>query len=169
MPNKLLEGRIVDAPDPRDAEIERLKRELRQANAEKNAAEVRATNAEEEVDALVAPLRQVLTPIHQALKIVFREMDAVDGGGSSTGASGDGGAQSETVERKAYWAEWKERLGPSCAKVIDLLLLQGSATVINISTAVKMSTKTVYIATSKMGRSGILQNSGGKFSLKRPE
>lgn len=72
-----------------------------------------------------------------------------------------------TSSRSGAWDEWKQRLGPACAKVIDTLLLGGEMNVTAIAVAAKMGKNTVYQATSKLGQAALLVLNGGQFSLKQ--
>lgn len=146
---KLIEGAIVDddqdqRDDWRHYDIDQLRREL--ATARADADKSRRAMAE---------LRRQLGPLYRALQVVFGALDAA--GVEDSPASGRSSGE---------WDEWKSRLGPSCAKVIDALLLGGEMTVKAIMVSAKMGPNTVYQATSKMGQAGILVKNGGKFSLK---
>lgn len=154
---KLLEGHVDDAEDPRIAELEdevaSLRAELAKAKADLSLATRQSARA-------MGTLRRQLSPLYRALQDVFGELDAA---GADEAAALPAGSGRQT----AQWDEWKTRLGPSCAKVIDVLLLGGEMTVTAIMTTAKMGKNTVYAATSKMGQAGILVRNGSKFSLKQ--
>lgn len=124
----------------------RLKAELLETQRDLERAGAEAARA-------VRELRKLLTPIYRALQGVFGEMESFAPDGPSTA----------TPE---VWDEWKRRLGSGPAKVIDILLLGGEMTITGIATTGNMGKRTVYDATSKMGKAGILVNNGGKFSLR---
>lgn len=149
-------------PDPRDGEIKELSEENKRLARALADANVRAERAQEDAERALSALRRQLTPLYRALQAVFGELDAAgvrdDAQSSSAGSS---------TQSSAKWDEWKSRLGSSCAKVIDALLLQDGLTVTALTIACKMGKRTVYEATSKMGRAGILVNNGGRFSLKQ--
>lgn len=128
------------------AENLQLKREVAEARRDVERAGAEAARA-------VRELRKQLTPLYRALQGVFGEMESFTPDGPSTAPT-------------AVWDEWKRRLGPSAARVIDALLLGGEMTVPGIMTTAKMGKRTVYEATAKMGQAGILVRNGGKFSLK---
>lgn len=155
---RLLEGEVVPDVDP---EIERLRARVRTLEREKADAELATRRAQEDAARALSMLRKQLSPLYRALQAVFGELDAA-------GVRDDGPASAASAAPStAKWDEWKARLGPACAKVIDALLLGGDMTVQAIAVAAKMGRNTVYAATSKMGRAGILVNNGGRFSLKQ--
>jgi hypothetical protein len=157
----LLEGTVVD-DDPQVRRIADLELALRQMRRERDDAQVEAKRAKEDATRALGRLRQQLGPLYRAMQAVFGELDAA--GIDEPVASSPSGAS--VGGNNARWDEWKARLGPSCGKVIDALLLGGEMNVTALTVACKMAKQTVYDATSKMGRAGILVNSGGKFSLK---
>jgi hypothetical protein len=129
------------------AENLQLKRDLADARRDVERAGAEAARA-------VRELRKQLLPLYRALQGVFGEMESFTPE-SNPASSGS-----------AVWDEWKRRLGAGPAKVIDILLLGGEMTVTGIATTGKMAKQTVYDATSKMGKAGILVRNGSKFSLK---
>ena len=141
----MTQGDIIDA---QREEIENLRADLAQARAQLAAAHAGR-------DQGLAGLQRVLRPLYLALQQVFGELDAI------------GVPETETVSDTSRWADWKRRLGPSCAKVIDALLLEPNMNVTGLTIACKMAKQTVYDATSKMGRAGILVSEDGRYSLKR--
>lgn len=164
MSPRLLEGVIDVAPDARDQRIASLEAEVRELRRARDDAEVEATRAREDANRALSMLRKQLSPLYRALQAVFGELDAAGVTDQSPIGGANGSAGSATDPR---WDSWKNRLGPNCAKVIDVLLLGGEMTVTGISLTAKMGKNTVYQATSKMGQAGILVRNGGKFSLKQ--
>lgn len=163
------DGTVIDIgtegdTDPRDVQIEQLKAEKRRLEREVSDANLRADRAREDADRALSELRRQLNPLYVALQRVFGELDAA-GVTESAAASASSAAPTDSGS-KAKWDDWKKRLGPSCAKVIDALLLGGEMNVESIKIAAKLGRDTVYSATSVMGRAGILVKNGGKFSLK---
>jgi hypothetical protein len=132
-----------------------LRAENRQLKADLADAQRAVEHARANAARSVAALRKQLQPLYRALQGVFGELDDL--------APND----DQSAPRSGAWDEWKARLGPSCAKVIDVLLLGGEMTVTAIMTTGKMGKNTVYQATSKMGQAGILVRNGSKFSLKQ--
>lgn len=153
---KLLEATFMD-PSDEPHEIETLREELRELRQQLHDSQRETDTAKRESQHALSNLRKQLNPLYKALQMVFGELDAagVDEAPAASGAT------------RAQWDEWKTRLGPSCAKVIDALILGGEMTVKGIMASAKMGPNTVYQATSKMGQVGILTKNGGKFSLKK--
>lgn len=154
---RLLEGEVVPDVDP---EVERLRAELRRVERERDDARIEARRAREDADRALSQLRKQLNPLYRALQAVFGELDAAGVRDEAPAAAGT------SAPSTAKWDEWKSRLGQSCGKVIDALLLQDGLNVTALTIACKMGRQTVYDATSKMGRAGILVNNGGRYSLK---
>jgi len=153
---RLLEGEVVPTVDP---EVEHLRAEVRRLTRERDDAKIEARRAREDADRALSALRRQLSPLYRALQAVFGELDAA-------GVTETAGPASAPGAPAAKWDEWKARLGPSCAKVIDALLLGGEMNVTALMVAARMGKQTVYDAASKMGRAGILVNNSGKYSLK---
>jgi hypothetical protein len=107
----------------------------------------------------IAALRKTLTPLHRSLQQLFGEMDAIDGGNTQA-ASASGSDNSK-------WDFWKRRYPGRIAEAIDILMLQPMNTK-QLSHALKCDPRTL---TSKviypMNQSGLLNKSGGVFSLKQ--
>jgi hypothetical protein len=139
------------------AENQRLSTALRQANAQVERAKAEATRA-------LVPLRKQLTPLFRALQGVFGELDAFGVGEETARGTGVEGTDGRL---DAIWSGWKQRLGPTCAKVIDALRLQSDMT--NRQLAVAIGTgrlQTVYDAISKMNKVSLLTKNGDRYSLK---
>jgi hypothetical protein len=139
--------------DRRDTEIADLKEQVRDLQHQLHEARQETKRAVVQADRSMSALRKQLTPFYRMLQMIFGELDAA-------GVEADGA----DVTRGA-WDEWKTRLGPSCAKVIDALLLGGEMTITAICVSAKIGKATAYQATSKMGQAGILVRNGSKFSL----
>lgn len=136
----------VKGDDTLREEIRELQDQLREARREIASAKREGAQA-------LSNLRKLLKPWYQALQMIYGELDAA-------------GVDETPAASVAAWDDWKRRLGPACAKVIDALLLGGEMSVKGIAIAAKMGQQTVYQATSKMGQAGILVRNGSKFSLK---
>lgn len=145
---------IVTGKDALIARLEDENARLRRELAEKDQlVEVERKT----ISVGAANLRRQLAPLHKALQQIFGEIESL---------GVEDIALASPASNTARWDDWKARLGPSCAKVIDALLLGGEMTVKAIMTTAKMGQQTVYQATSKMGQAGIITKNGGKFSLK---
>lgn len=161
---RMIEG-VVDRfanVDQRDKRITELELDIRRLTRERDDAQREADRAAEDTNRALSNLRLQLSPLFRALQMVFGELDAA---GVADAVVDPLKSSTQAVDGK--WDEWKARLGPGCAKVIDVLLLGGQMTVTAIATTGKMGKRQVYVATAKMGQVGILDRNGSKFSLKR--
>jgi DNA-binding transcriptional ArsR family regulator len=163
-PKRLGDGNIIDVGalggDDRDQQIEVLNLEVRRLQRALADAKREAERAREDADRALGTLRRQLSPLYRALQAVFGELDAA---GVTEAAPG---TTATVPDRSTRWDEWKQRLGPACARIIDALLLGGEMNVTALTVACKMSKRTVYEATSKMGRAGLLDRAHGRYSLK---
>lgn len=153
---RLLEGNIVDEPeaDDRDEEIRRLTSELAATRAETQRARQESARA-------VGALRKQLAPLYRALQAVFGEMDDV--WIEDAPASVAAGPDARTV---AVWNSWKSRMG-SAAKIIDALLLHGEMNTQQLAIATGYHRTTIPAMVHKLNKAGLLNKSGGRFSLKQ--
>lgn len=153
MTQHLLEGTVEDVDD-RATEIEALEDENAQLRAQVLAA-ADAAHA-------LRRLRAQLTPLYQALQAVFGELDAA----GATAAPATAPATAIDARVAPVWEAWKSRLGPSCAKVIDALLLHGAMNTTQLAIAVGTSRKPIPNLIYKLNQAGLISKDGGKFSLK---
>lgn len=144
--------------DDRNERIDSLEEDVRRLRVELAAAKREATQAQADAARALSALRKQLSPLYRALQAVFGELDA---------AGAEDSTPSGSPHSSQAWNEWKTRLGPNCAKVIDALLLGGEMTITAITLTAKIGKNTAYQATSKMGQAGILVRNGSKFSLKQ--
>lgn len=156
---KLIDGHVEDE---RDRQIADLHDEIRSMSAELENARREALNARRESNRAVGELRRQLHPLYRALQAVFGEIDAAGGDEGPSGSAPDGRVA-------AVWESWKVKLGSNSApaRIIDALLQHGQLNVAQIKVAAKMATQTVYDATSKLNRLGLINKSGGRYSLKQ--
>jgi hypothetical protein len=149
---------------PSDAETEahhlrvrilQLEDQLRAANERCRIAEARLAEAQ----SAVGRLRQNLRPFYEAMRQLFGEMDKVSGG---EGPSVPGRAA-------VIWESWKDKLGQTstCARIIDALLQHEEMSVAQLRVACKAGQQTIYDATSKMARLGLLDRHAGRYRLKK--
>lgn len=147
----MLQGNV----DNRDEIIEAL--EARVSELEQQLAQVEAAR---KTDARsFAVLHQQLLPLHQALLGVFGKLDGLDlNGVESTPARG---------HTTAVWEAWKQRLGASAGKCIDALLTHGELNTQQLAIAVGLHRTTIPAIIYKLNRAGLINKSGGRFSLKQ--
>jgi ribosomal protein L29 len=148
---RLLEGNVEDPRDTRISDLEQENEELREQVTQ---LKFQLAEAQRAGSRGLSNLRRQLSPLYRALQDVFGELDKA-------------GVSEAPAASSGRWDEWKARLGPGPAKVIDVLLLGGEMSIAAIALTGKMGKRTVYDATSKMGQAGILVRNGNKFSLKQ--
>lgn len=155
MTQALLPGPPDDATRLR-REIAGLEQELQTAKNEAAQAKLGAADAIQAIRAL----RHQLEPFYKAFKMVFGEISRVD--------AAKMGADSAVVGSSALSAKWemmKEKLGHREAQIIDALQ-HGGMTAKQLTPVLHWDIKTVYRVTQKMKDAGLLNNDGGKFSLR---
>ena len=156
MANPLLLSGDVDNRDEMiadlEAEVEGLKAQLAH---EKQAGREGAR--------AVAALRKQLTPLYQALQMVFGQMEAVTG--ADVAPAGHAAAHDPRVS--AVWASWKSKMPGQAAQVIDALLLHGEMNTQQIAIAIGCHRNTVPNLIFKLNKAGLLNKNGGRFSLKQ--
>jgi hypothetical protein len=160
---RLLEGDVED-PGADDAELDALRDEVRDLREQLAVAKQAVALAKREAGAALGALRKQLSPLYRALQAVFGELDAAGVEDTATIS-----APAATDPRKrAIWDSWKARLGPTCAKVIEALLLQPDMTNRQIAVAIGTGRiQTVYDAIAKMNKVSLLTKSGDRYSLKQ--
>lgn len=161
---RLLEGNVEpfdDAPG-RIADLEDEIRELQSALSTANAT---AAQAKRDAARALTNLRRQLSPLYRALQDVFGELDAAGAADTAQGVTTNTGRDARTT---AIWESWKGRLGPTCAKVIDALLLQADMTNRQIAIAIGTNRiQTIYDAVRKMNQASLLVKNGDRYSLKQ--
>jgi hypothetical protein len=132
-----------------------LRQELREAQEEAAGCRREATQAIRGVQ----ELRSILSPLYQGLQRVFGEIDAMGVSGEPHPAT--------TVKNSGAWESWKQRMPGIPAQIIDLLMIHGELTSeqmrIHVGTKRKQS---IYDATFKLNKAGLLNKNGDRFSLK---
>jgi DNA-binding transcriptional ArsR family regulator len=156
---RLIEGAVEPmSEDPRLSELEDEVRELRR---ELQSARSQVRTAQQDAARAVAALRKQLSPLYQALQMVFGEIDQFSTDDYTPSAGG-------TVEPRvrAVWDNWKSKLG-STAKLIDALLLHGEMNTQQLSVATGFHRTTIPAHIFKLNKNGLINKNGGKFSLKQ--
>lgn len=112
----------------------------------------------------MARLKSALSPFYKALQMIFGELDDVDGdqGGAAAGSSA---AANQPVSEAAYRA-WKDRLPPSCGKIIDALLVQPLNNS-QLKTLCKLGTSTVIEAIGILKKNNLVDKQDGLNRLRR--
>lgn len=161
-------------PSPHQ-QLESLQRELFARNRQLNEAETRIADLEAElvrerakakqVERGAQRLRDVLSPLHDAIGMVFGEIEAMGiESPTQAPATASGGVD---PRKAAVWEDWKSRLGGFAAKAIDALLLHGELSTDQMMIHLRTSRRqTVHDTVSKMNKAGIIAKRDGKVSLK---
>lgn len=167
----LLDGEIVNAPDP---EVEKLRGEVRHLKRELDDAQREAVRAREDADRALGMLRRQLSPLYRALQAVFGELDAAgvaeDAAPSSPNTSNAPLDSRLDPRVAAIWESWKEKLGPgtAAARIISVLQLHPSMSAGQLKVAARMATQTVYEATSKLKSLSLIEKgTDARWALKK--
>lgn len=160
MASLVLSPTVSNQPDHRDRVIASLEEENRDLKEQVNLARQELELQRNESSRAVAELRKILLPLHLGLKLIFGEMDAIapDQGGYSNASTND--------KKSAVWESWKQKLGGAAATLIQALLDHGQMNAAQLRVAMKCHINTVYETTAKMKKLGLINNAGGKFSLR---
>lgn len=156
---RLIEGNVMEEPDPLGAEVLALNQELSNLQRELYEARQEAAHAKRQAAIALAALRKQLSPLYRALQQVFGELDAV---------GVDETAQEMPNSRMTQvWASWKQRLGEGPAKIIDALLLHGEMNTQQLSIATGYHRTSITAMIFKLNKAGLLNKNGGRFALKQ--
>lgn len=147
-------------PDHRDRIIASLERENAELKGQLSAARAEAESVRHQSDRAVANLRKQLTPLFNALRSVFGEMDAI-------APEQDTQQPSAMPDKKrAVWESWKQKLGGKKADFIQALLDHGEMTSAQLRVATRSGTRTVPQVIYQLNQIGLINKNGGKYSLK---
>ena len=164
---------VINSVPSQQQQLESLQRELMNRNRQLNEAESHIADLEAEllrerakgkqVERGAQRLREVLSPLHEAIGMVFGEIDAM-GIEAPAQTSAPGGVD---TRKAAVWEDWKSRLGGFAAKAIDALLLHGELSTDQMMIHLRTSRRqTVHDTVSKLNKAGIIAKRDGKVSLK---
>lgn len=148
-------------PPSQQGQIESLQRELYRRNQElaECREELRQERVKREtVERGVVALRETLNPLHNGLKMIFGEMEAMGVGSSVTTAT--------NPRIEAAWEDWKRKLGGQPAKAIDALLLHGALTQTQLRLHVGCANGSIAGIVYQLNKAGLINKNGGKISLK---
>lgn len=163
MPQPALSGPIAVVPD---VDIDDLKRKSQALQRRIDDLELELQKQKNEVKRAVhaiANLRDVLNPLHRAMKLIFGEIDSVDLPDyqpytTTTVADGNSPA----------WDTWKQKLGGKKAKFIQAMLDTShpmTSEQLRISTHTGRSTVPQII--HELKKLGLIEKNGDKYSLKQ--
>lgn len=149
------------APDHRDRIITSLEQENRDLKEQIEEMQLAAQQANKVVEQGVSELRKILFPLHQAMRLVFGEIENIAPNGHSDESTGKPGSKNTEV-----WESWKRKLGGKAAEFITELLVHGEMTGKQLIIATKCGNRTMYETISRLNKAQLLNKNGGKFSLK---
>lgn len=154
-----------------DKESEHLRRLLRERDRQLGEAEARIADLEADLvrekakskatERGAQKLRQILSPLHQALGMVFGEIESM-----GVGEPEASDHQEKPSRVTSVWESWKQKLGGKQAEFIDALLTHGEMTAVQLKIATKCGQQTVYDTIFKLNKAGLINKNGGRFSLK---
>lgn len=147
-----------------------LGKRINELTADLEAAETRADRLEVELKAErrknattekgVAQLRTILSPLHQALGMVFGQIDAM-GVSESNGT-----VPASAPKMSAAWEQWKERLGGATARAIDALMVHGEMNQTQLRIILGCATRTVTNVVAALNQAKLIDKRDGKIRLK---
>jgi hypothetical protein len=148
---------------PAEDDPVRLRREIAGLELElQKAKDELVTVRQASADAVqaVRALRKACEPFWTAFKMIYGEISRVeaakfDVSGSPTDSHLDG-----------KWEVWKKKLPGKAAEVIQALVEHGGMNIKQIMAAAHVGQDTAYAVTARLGKLGLLEKAGGKFSLK---
>lgn len=150
------------APDHRDRIIASLERENAELKERLREAQQETASVRSESARGAGELRRILSPLHQALKLVFGELDAI----APDSAPSQGG-DAIPVKNQTVWDSWKKRLGGTTSKVIDALMTHGELDTAQLAIVTGLDRRTISnTCIYKLNQAQLINKNGGRFSLK---
>jgi hypothetical protein len=151
----LLQGEV----DNRDDIIAALEQDNDRLQEQVSQLQSELRRSREDTARSVAGLRRELSPLYNALRRLFGEIDNL-------------GVEDEPAPRvqpktSAIWESWKRKLGGKPAEFIDILLEHGEMSAAQLKIAAHCGQRTVYDTIFKLNKAGLVNKNGGKFSLKQ--
>ena len=151
---------LGSTPNPQQ-QIESLQRELYRRNQQLADAEEALRQEKQKTAAIekgVSTLREVLSPLHNGLRLIFGEIEAM-GVGATTGTSSD-------PRVSAAWQQWKDKLSGHPAKAIDALMVHGPMTQTQLRILIGCANGSIAGIVCTLNKAGLINKNGGKISLK---
>lgn len=147
--------------NPDAAELRELREENARLSIALKHANAEAAQARTDTNRALSALRKQLSPLYRAIQAVFGELDAAGV------EDGTGPTQPVDARTAKIWESWKTRLGPTCGKAIDALLLQNDMNQQQLAIAVGISRQHASNIISKLNTTGLINKNGGRISLKQ--
>jgi hypothetical protein len=149
-------GEYVDPSDD-SAEMRRTIEKLEQENRELHTSLIAMQRKVKSMEQGLRGIRRQLEPWHNALGLLFGELDE----------QGISDAPTSVPTRIAgVWESWKQKLGGKSADLIDALLQHGVMNAPQLRVAMKCHINSVYETTAKLQKLGLVNKNGGRYSLK---
>lgn len=149
---------VLPNPMDRERRVAELEDELVQTREALRQERLKNTQSTQALQGVVE-LRRALSPLYQALRRVFEEMN-VEGVVEVTPAVDD--------RKRAVWEAWKMRMPGITARIIDALLLHGSLTQTQLRIHAQCARSSVPNAVMALNRAGLInKDAGGRISLKQ--
>jgi len=142
---------LTAALEAADQRGDRLEGELR-TERRKNAT----------IEKGVAELRAILSPLYQALGMIFGQIEAMGISGTSSPSTGTG----MDPRKAAIWEDWKRKMPGIPARFIDALMMHGELTQAQLRLHAKCAVGSVAGVVSQLYKAGLISKNGGKVTLK---
>lgn len=146
--------------DHRDRIIASLEQENRELKEQIEEMRLETQQANKAIEQGVGELRRVLLPLHQAMRLVFGEIERIAPNENAAAPSAPSARNSDK------WESWKRKLGGKAGEFITELLVHGEMTAQQLMVATKCGQKTMYRTIAELNKAQVLNKNGGKFSLK---
>jgi hypothetical protein len=102
----------------------------------------------------LAELRVTLSPLYQALQMVFGHLDVMSG------------PAPVPDNKREVWESWKQKLGGLTANAIDILFLHGPMNQTQLRIQLKCAQRSVQNVVAALNKAGLINKKDGKISLK---
>lgn len=152
---------LHSVPSPQ-SQLESLQRELYARNRQLSEAEEALRQERQKTAAMergVAELRSILSPLHNALLMIFGQADAM-------GVNGVGAGPEADPRKKQIWDSWKAKLPTGEGRAIDALLLHGQMTTAQLRIHVGCASRTAQNIVAALKGKGLIVKEGGMIRLK---
>ena len=154
---------LTSLPD-QQAQLRSLQQELFNRNRQLAETEEALRQEKQKTAAIesgVQQLRTVLSPLYQALQMVFGEIEAM-----GVSAINNSSPSSMDPRKAAVWEDWKRKMPGVPARFIDALMLHGELTQTQLRIHAKCAVGSVAGVVSQLYKAGLINKNGGRISLK---
>lgn len=148
--------------DHRDRIIASLEQENRELKEKIEEMRLETQQANKVVEQGVGELRRVLLPLHQAMRLVFGEIERI----APTGTESGGQSPQQSDKKRAVWESWIKKLPGKRADFIQAMLEHGAMTSAQIRVATHTPEGSVAGIIHDLKKLGLINKTGDKYSLK---